>query len=103
MKRMLLAAACLILATGIAWADPIEGMWKMPSGYSARIAPCSGGYCLTYTNGPYKGKTFGQMKPTGGGKYAGTVIDYTKGGKQYSGKGASPATPSPSPAASSAG
>ena len=88
MKRLMFATAALGLAlAGAAHADPIEGKWKMPSGYDAQIAPCSGGFCLTYTTGPYKGKTFGQMKPSGGGEYAGTVTDYTKGGKQYSGKG----------------
>lgn len=88
MRRVLLAAACFGLAmTGAAHADPIEGKWRMPSGYDARIAPCGSAFCLTYTNGPHKGKTFGQMQPQGGGQYAGTVTDYTKGGKQYSGKG----------------
>lgn len=88
MRSILFAAAVLGLGmTGAALADPIEGMWKMPSGYSAKIAPCGGTFCLTYTNGPYAGKTFGQMQPLGGGNYTGSVTDYTKGGKQYSGKG----------------
>ena len=88
MKTMMMAAAGFgLMMAGTANADPIEGNWKMPSGYNARIAPCSAGYCLTYTTGPYKGKTFGTMKPSGGGAYAGSVTDYTKGGKQYSGKG----------------
>ena len=88
MKRLMVAAAGLSLTmAGIAHADPIEGTWKMPSGYNAKIAPCSEGFCLTYTTGPYKGKTFGTMKPSGGGAYSGSVTDYTKGGKQYSGKG----------------
>lgn len=88
MKRLIFAAAAVGLAlTGAAAADPIEGKWKMPSGYDAQIAPCSGGFCLTYVTGPHKGKNFGQMTPTGNGQYSGTVVDYTKGGKQYSGKG----------------
>ena len=88
MKRLILAAALGLGMGGIAHADPIEGNWKMPSGYNAKITSCGGAFCLTYTTGPHKGKTFGQMQPTGKGKYAGTVTDYTKGGKEYSGKGA---------------
>ena len=88
MKRLILAAVGFgLMLAGAAHADPIEGTWKMPSGYNARIAPCKAGFCLTYINGPYKGKTFGTMTPTGGGAYTGSLTDYTKGGKQYSGKG----------------
>lgn len=87
MRILLAAAAMTLVGVGYAHADPIEGTWRMPSGSDARIAPCSAGFCLTYVNGPNRGKTFGQMKPTGAGAYAGTVVDYTKGGKEYSGKG----------------
>ncbi|WP_182085629.1 DUF2147 domain-containing protein [Aureimonas sp. ME7] len=88
MKHLATLSFALSMLTGGALAaDPIEGTWRMPSGNDARIAACSGGFCLTYVNGPNKGKTFGQMKPSGGGNYEGTVTDYTKGGKEYSGKG----------------
>ena len=49
---LLLVAASLIVPT-LAQADPIEGRWKMPSGNDATIAPCEGGFCLTYVNGPF--------------------------------------------------
>ncbi|WP_102957799.1 DUF2147 domain-containing protein [Mangrovicella endophytica] len=81
------AIALMLMPLGAALADPIEGNWKMPSGYAAKIAPCSGGYCLTYTSGPFAGKQFGKMQRTGDNAYKGTVTDYTKGGKEYSGKG----------------
>ncbi|KQT88271.1 DUF2147 domain-containing protein [Aurantimonas sp. Leaf443] len=81
-----MAAAVACMAAGPALADPIEGSWKMPSGHSATIAACGDAFCLTYTSGPNKGKTFGRLAPEGRG-YAGTVTDYTKGGKQYKGKG----------------
>ncbi len=82
-----LAAMTLLAGAGAAIADPIEGRWKMPSGSDATIAACGGDFCLTYVNGPNKGKTFGRMKATGGGAYEGTVTDYTRGGKEFSGKG----------------
>ncbi|WP_061977856.1 MULTISPECIES: DUF2147 domain-containing protein [unclassified Aureimonas] len=82
---LLLAAGLLFPA--LAQADPIEGRWKMPSGNDATIAPCSGGFCLTYVNGPFKGKQFGRMTPSGTGTYEGTVTDYTRNGREFTGKG----------------
>jgi uncharacterized protein (DUF2147 family) len=87
MKRLAATFLALAALTSAAAADPIEGTWRMPSGNDARIAPCGGDFCLTYVNGPNKGKTFGKMTPSGAGAYQGTVTDYTKGGKEYSGKG----------------
>lgn len=87
--KSLLAASFVFLAasTGAALADPIEGTWRMPSGNNATIAPCGGQYCLTYDNGPNAGQTFGRMTPTGNGGYQGTVTDYTRGGREFNGKG----------------
>jgi len=82
----ILVAAAAMLA-GPAAADPIEGTWRMPSGNNAAIAPCGPEFCLTYVNGPNKGKTFGRLKAAGAGAYAGTVTDYTRGGKEFTGKG----------------
>lgn len=87
-KTVWAAAAILsVVMTAPALADPIEGNWRMPSGNNAEIKPCGGEFCLTYTNGPNAGKTFGRMAPTGGTGYRGTVTDYTRGGKEFSGKG----------------
>ncbi len=83
---LILFAASLAVPT-LAQADPIEGRWKMPSGNDAAIAPCGGDFCLTYVNGPYKGKPFGRMTVTGTGTYEGTVTDYTRNGREFSGKG----------------
>ncbi len=71
----------------LARADPIEGRWKMPSGNDATIAPCGSDFCLTYVNGPLKGKRFGKMSASGIGSYEGTVTDYTRNGREFSGKG----------------
>lgn len=87
MKSIWLAVALALAGTVAAYADPIEGNWRMPSGSDAAIAPCGGDFCLTYLNGPNSGKTFGRMKPTGAGTYEGTVTDYTRGGREFTGKG----------------
>ena len=87
MKTLWIALALTLSATFGANADPIEGTWRMPSGSDAAIKPCGGDFCLTYLNGPNSGKTFGRMKPAGGGAYEGTVTDYTRGGREFNGKG----------------
>lgn len=89
MKKLLAAAALFALAAsaGAAHADPIEGTWRMPSGNNATIAPCGNQFCLTYVNGPNAGQTFGRMTATGNGRYEGTVTDYTRGGREFTGKG----------------
>ncbi|WP_185983090.1 DUF2147 domain-containing protein [Aureimonas mangrovi] len=87
--KSLLAAGLLVLvaSTGAALADPIEGTWRMPSGNNATIAPCGSQFCLTYVNGPNAGQTFGRMTATGNGRYEGTVTDYTRNGREFTGKG----------------
>lgn len=83
-----LAAVTMALLATPVLADPIEGSWRMPSGNNAEIKSCDGGaFCLTYTNGPNSGKTFGRMNAEGSGAYRGTVTDYTRGGREFSGKG----------------
>ncbi|WP_019996433.1 DUF2147 domain-containing protein [Aureimonas ureilytica] len=83
---LLLVLASLGIPT-LVQADPIEGRWKMPSGNDATIAPCGSDFCLTYVNGPLKGKRFGKMSAAGTGTYEGTVTDYTRNGREFSGKG----------------
>ena len=87
MKYALIALGSTLALGAAAHADPIEGVWLMPSGHQAEAAPCEAGYCLTYIDGPNEGKTFGEFAPTEEGKYKGDLTDYTKGGKTYSGKG----------------
>lgn len=85
--RGMLTVAAALMMTGPTLADPIEGTWRMPSGNDATIAPCGSAFCLTYVNGPNTGKTFGRMSTAGDGSYEGTVTDYTRGGKEFTGKG----------------
>lgn len=87
MKHAILAASATLAFTAAAHADPIEGVWIMPSGDKAEAAACEAGYCLTYIDGEHAGKTFGEFAPTEDGKYEGEITDYTKKGKTYSGKG----------------
>ena len=86
MKRIL-AAATLMLAAGVAQADPIEGIWKTQPDDGAyahvRIQPCGSAYCGTIirtfnSSGEYKSENIGKqlvrnMAPAGGGKYNGKV------------------------------
>lgn len=88
MKKLVMATFVAFAAlSGAALADPIEGTWRMPSGNNATIAACGSDFCLTYVNGPNAGQTFGRMRPSGNGQYEGTVTDYTRGGREFSGKG----------------
>jgi uncharacterized protein (DUF2147 family) len=81
MKRILgLAAAAVLLSSGLALADPIEGNWKTASGETATIAPCGGGFCK------YAGKQIGKMSASGGNAYKGSITDPAED-KTYSGSG----------------
>lgn len=80
-RKIALGAAALLLAVGTAYADPIDGNWKTQSGETASIA--GGG--ITLKTGKHAGKRIGQMNPSGGGKYTGTITDPAND-KTYKGK-----------------
>ncbi|WP_309084069.1 DUF2147 domain-containing protein [Chelativorans sp.] len=84
--RAILAAAAILLMTGAAQADPIEGRWRTKAGNTAEIANCGGAYCITLKTGPNAGKQIGRFELQGGGAYAGTVTDPASN-KTYRGKG----------------
>lgn len=86
MRRMVLGAMALLLTTGVALADPIEGRWKTRSGNTAEIAACGGAYCITLKTGEHAGKQIGRFEAQGNGAYTGTVTDPNKD-KTYKGKG----------------
>jgi uncharacterized protein (DUF2147 family) len=87
MKRILgLAAAAVLLSSGLALADPIEGNWKTASGETATIAPCGGGFCIKLKTGKYAGKQIGKMSASGGNAYKGSITDPAED-KTYSGSG----------------
>lgn len=79
-RKLSLAAAAMLFAAGTAYADPIDGTWRTASGETASI---SGG-AITLKSGKHAGKRIGNMRATGGGKYAGTITDPADN-KTYSG------------------
>lgn len=87
MKKPMTLAAALMLAAGIAQADPIEGTWQTePDGGAyalVNIAPCGANFCGTIdrtfnAEGEYASQNIGKtlvidMAPEGAGKYRGKV------------------------------
>ena len=81
----LAAISCMALLLNSAQAaEPIEGLWKTQSGETAKIAPCSQGYCITLQTGKHKGKEIGHMSGSGA-SYKGKITDPNED-KTYSGK-----------------
>lgn len=84
MKQLQQAVLILAAFAGPASAaEPIVGNWRVPSGQTASIAPCGGGYCITAETGKYKGKNIGRVSGSGT-SYQGEVIDPTND-KTYAG------------------
>ncbi|QDC03051.1 DUF2147 domain-containing protein [Mesorhizobium sp. 8] len=79
-----MALAAILIVTGSALADPIEGNWKTQSGETASIAG-GGSFSITLKTGKYAGKTIGSLKAAGDNKYAGSITDPATD-KTYSGK-----------------
>ncbi|MGN6142516.1 MAG: DUF2147 domain-containing protein [Mesorhizobium sp.] len=79
-----MALAAILMVTGSALADPIEGNWKTQSGETASIAG-GGSFSITLKTGKYAGKTIGSLKAAGDNKYAGSITDPATD-KTYSGK-----------------
>lgn len=84
-RRLGLALAALILTTGAAFADPIEGLWRTEVGSTARVVPRSAGFCITLINGQHAGARIGTLAAKKPGRYEGTVTDPADN-KTYSGK-----------------
>lgn len=84
MLKFCLTASAILLLTGAAFADPIEGNWKTKAGDTAQIAPCGRSYCITLVDGKYEGKQIGKMKAKGKNKYSGSITD-PKDNRTYTG------------------
>jgi uncharacterized protein (DUF2147 family) len=98
MKTTILAAA-FALASGAAFADPIEGLWQTQPDDGAyahvQIAPCGANFCGTIVRtfndgGEYQSPNLGKqivsnMAPKGNGAYEGKVWRPSNG-KTYLGK-----------------
>lgn len=81
-----LALSAGSLASQASAAESIEGNWKTMVGDTARIAPCSEGFCITLINGKFAGKQIGHMKGTGN-LYSGQITD-PEDNKTYDGSAA---------------
>lgn len=84
LSKTAMAFAAVLLATGTALADPIEGNWKTRDGDTAAISSCGASFCIKLTTGKYAGKTIGRMKASGAGSYSGSITKPSNG-KTYSG------------------
>jgi uncharacterized protein (DUF2147 family) len=87
MTRTFVSIAALLISTGFAGADPLQGTWQTEPDEGAyahiEIAPCGANFCgtiaRTFKDGaeyqsPNQGKTLViDMAPQGGGKYEGQV------------------------------
>lgn len=78
------AVAAVLMITGAAYADPIEGNWKVKGGDTAAISACGSSFCIKLTTGQYAGKSIGRMKANGSGSYSGSITKPSNG-KTYSG------------------
>jgi uncharacterized protein (DUF2147 family) len=85
LRTPILALAAVLAMGGAAWADPIEGNWRLESGSTAGIAGCGGAYCITLKSGKFKGKQIGSFSAKGNGQYSGKITD-PESDKTYSGK-----------------
>ena len=87
MRLVPLAVAALFAATGVAFADPIEGNWRTEAGPTAQISSCGGSFCIQKKSGKHAGKSIGKLGAAGGGTYTGSITDPSND-KTYSGKAA---------------
>ena len=74
--------ACL---PGLAFADPIEGVWKRPNGVLVRFMACGKFYCASPITTKFAGQPAGKLSSDGHGHYEGELIDLEVG-KTYHGK-----------------
>lgn len=79
-----LAAIAILMMSGAASADPIEGTWKRPNGTLITYAGSGTKFCGTVMTGEYKGKSIGCMNGSNG-TYKGSVNKLDEG-KTYNGK-----------------
>jgi uncharacterized protein (DUF2147 family) len=84
-KKMIILAGLVLVATVPAMADQIEANWKRPNGIIVRFSKCGSEFCASPISGPNAGKSAGKMASIGNGYYKGTLNDL-ENNKSYSGK-----------------
>lgn len=85
-RRSVIVAFGLTLLAGAAYADPVEGNWRLQSGATAQISSCGSSLCIQLVSGKYSGKSIGKLKSDGSSGYTGSLTDPVTD-KTYSGKG----------------
>lgn len=86
--RTTVMAAFVLAGASMAFADPIEGMWRNKDKVLLKVSKCGAEFCIDVMDGEYKGKRSGTLKADGGGKYSGTLTKFSLGalGKNIAGK-----------------
>ena len=85
LRFAILAAGLTLFATS-AMADPIEKTWVRPNGHHVKFSACGDSFCAVAVSGPHVGGNAGKLKPSGNGKYTGSLTDLDSN-KTYSGYG----------------
>jgi uncharacterized protein (DUF2147 family) len=85
LRLYLAVILALTNASGIAFADPIEGYWKTMDDTFANIYACADRFCILMKTGEYEGIEIGNLKPMGNGKYNGKITA-PDDGKSYEGR-----------------
>jgi uncharacterized protein (DUF2147 family) len=85
MRGQVIVLMALALAGPAMAGDEMSGLYKRPNGNLVLVAPCGKDFCVTAQTAPYKGRSVGQLAPSGAGKFTGKLTDL-KSGKTYSGK-----------------
>jgi len=78
-SKTILAGAFLLGSTVMAFADPIEGMWKTGDDVLLQISKCGGEFCVDVRDGEYVGKRSGKLAAKGNKMYEGTLKQFSTG------------------------
>ena len=85
-KVAALSTVALLAFSAQAFADPIEKTWVRPNGHHVKFSACGDSFCAVAVSGPHAGGNAGKLKPTGNGKYSGSLTDLDSN-KTYTGYG----------------
>lgn len=78
-SKTVLAGAFLLGSTVMAFADPIEGMWKTGDDVLVQVSKCGGDFCVDVRDGEYTGKRSGKLSPKDNSTYEGTLKQFSTG------------------------
>jgi uncharacterized protein (DUF2147 family) len=85
MKKVLAAAAVVLLLAAPVSAAEIEGVWKTESGEQAQVYGCGSAFCIKLLTGDHKGQVISKdLVDDGSGQLSGSLRDPSDD-KVYSG------------------